>query len=84
MSTRPSVLYPVIDHNVWAERYGVKETTVRCDGCGIMQVTDVPFACGTWRGLTTKDHGCPASTGYSSARDHTVPESEILWCAVRL
>ena len=51
-------LYPVVDVDVWASRYNITLKPIKCLKCGIDVELTKPFAVGTWRGVTSVEHGC--------------------------
>lgn len=54
-------IYPQVDPKEWCERYEIGDypPTIECSNCGSLQIMNVPFASGRWRGLVAHDHSCP-------------------------
>lgn len=53
-----AILYPVVDKYQWADRYSLPIKSNPCRKCGKSLTADIPFASGSWRGLTSKSHEC--------------------------
>lgn len=59
------MLYPQVDAEVWAKRYGLTIRHVVCHKCGFTARTDIPYAHDRVRGLHTGLHGCGILTAAS-------------------
>jgi len=55
---RISMLQPIENPVTWANKYGLEIKQANCPKCGILIITDVPFAVKGYRGLKSSDHGC--------------------------
>lgn len=53
-----AMLYPVVDKYHWANRYSLQIKSRPCRKCGELLTTNIPFASGEWRGLTSEPHEC--------------------------
>ncbi len=53
-----SIVYPVVDEKKWADRYSLPIKSNPCEKCGKSLTANIPFATGSWRGLTSALHGC--------------------------
>jgi hypothetical protein len=60
---RSAVVFPNVDPEEWAERYGIEVKEHPCPECGSLFWPTVPIAMKGYRGLQTVYHGCETANG---------------------